>query len=66
MRIIWAVMNIDIEKFDEARLREIWSVHEFARKFRLDRLEESRLKMLHGSYAAMHELLASQYRPVIW
>jgi len=61
-----AVMKIDSEKIGEARLREVWSVHDFAREFRLDRLEESRLKMLHGPYASMRDLLASQRRPVIW
>jgi hypothetical protein len=39
------------DKIDETRLREIWSVHEFARQSRLSKMEESRLKMLHGPLA---------------
>jgi hypothetical protein len=59
-------MNIDLEKTGEDRLREIWSVHEFARQYRLDRLEESRLKMLHGPYATVHELLSSRRQSSVW
>lgn len=55
-------MTIDPDKMDEARLREVWSVHAFAQHYRLDRVEESRLKMLLGPYAEMRELLATQRR----
>lgn len=44
-------MNTYPERIDENRLREIWSVHEFARQSRLSKMEESRLKMLHGPLA---------------
>lgn len=53
---------IDSTKMDEAGLREIWSVHAFAQRYRLDRMEESRLKMLHGRYAEMRDLLSALRR----
>ena len=60
-------MSIDLAKFDEAGLREIWSVAEFARQYRLTKMEESRLKMLHGPFAAMRDLLSGQKRAnTIW
>ncbi len=55
-------MSIDIGKMDETRFREIWSVHEFARQYRLTKMEESRLKMLYGPFAEMRELLLGQQR----
>jgi hypothetical protein len=52
---------------DETRLREIWSVAEFARQYRLDKMEESRLKMLHGPFAEMRDLLAPQQKTAtVW
>ena len=49
-------MSIDLNRIEETRLREIWSVTEFARQYRLTKMEESRLKMLHGPFAAMRDL----------
>jgi hypothetical protein len=50
-------MSIDFSNTEEFRLREVWSVQEFARCYRLTKMEESRLKMLHGPFAEMRELL---------
>jgi hypothetical protein len=55
-----AVMIIDSAKTDDFRPREIWSVHEFARRCRLSKIEESRLKMLHGPFAEMRDLMATR------
>jgi len=60
-------MSIDPRKIDETRLREIWNVAEFARQYRLDKMEESRLKMLHGPFAEMRDLLAPQQKTAtVW
>ncbi|MBW9112430.1 hypothetical protein JNB88_02040 [Rhizobium cauense] len=60
-------MSIDIGNIEEFKLREVWSVHEFARRYRLTKMEESRLKMLHGPFAQMHELLSCRQNSVsLW
>jgi hypothetical protein len=60
-------MNVDHNKSNDTRLRDIWSVHEFARQNRLSKMEESRLKMLHGSFAPMDDLLGSQLKKAnVW
>ncbi|MDM9619448.1 hypothetical protein [Rhizobium sp. S96] len=60
-------MSIDPAKTDEFKLREVWSVQEFARQYRLSKMEESRLKMLHGPFAEMRDLLAGRERTVsVW
>jgi hypothetical protein len=66
MRSKQAIMNIDSTKMEETGLREIWSVHDFAQRYRLDRMEESRLKMLHGRFAAIGDLLASRPRASVF
>jgi hypothetical protein len=53
-------MTINSANTDDFRPREIWSVHEFARRNRLSKMEESRLKMLHGPFAEMRELMAAR------
>ncbi|KWV41483.1 MULTISPECIES: hypothetical protein [Rhizobium] len=60
-------MTIDITKSEEFKLREVWDVHEFARRYRLTKMEESRLKMLHGPFAELRDLLAGRQRSVsLW
>jgi hypothetical protein len=51
-------MTINSANTDDFRPREIWSVQEFARRHRLSKMEESRLKMLHGPFAEMRDLMA--------
>ncbi len=60
-------MNINLSKSEEFKLREVWCVHEFARRYRLSKMEESRLKMLHGPFAEMRDLLAGRESSVtVW
>lgn len=46
----------------ELRLRKVWNVSEFAKRFRLDRLEENRLLKLLGPTATERELLMNAGR----
>lgn len=57
-------MTIDSATTDEFRPREIWSVQEFARRYRLTKMEESRLKMLYGPVAEMRDLMAGREKSV--
>ncbi|APO70457.1 hypothetical protein IE4872_PC00443 (plasmid) [Rhizobium gallicum] len=41
---------------------ELWSVFDFARRYRLEKREENRLLMLFGPYASAHELLTNARR----
>ncbi len=52
-----------MDKVDLAtRSEELWSVFEFARRYRLDRNEENRLLKLFGVFASPRELLANARR----
>jgi hypothetical protein len=42
--------------------RDLWSVCDFARRYRLPRNEEDRLRMLFGPVASVSDLLASATR----
>ena len=57
-------MTIDPVRMDEARPREVWSVHAFAQHHRLHRMDESRLKMLLGPYARMRDTAPHIFRLV--
>ncbi|CCM74005.1 hypothetical protein [Rhizobium mesoamericanum] len=60
-------MSIDFSNIEEFRLHEIWNVQEFARRYRLTKMEESRLKMLHGPFAEIRELLGCRQNSVsLW
>ena len=41
---------------------QLWSVFEFARRYRLAKREENRLLMLYGPTASLHVLLANASR----
>jgi hypothetical protein len=41
---------------------ELWSVFDFARRYRLDKREENRLLMLFGTFASPDKLLANARR----
>lgn len=56
-------MKIDTKEIDETRLREVWSISEFARRHRLDPAEEERLRKMFGDFASRHELLMNARRP---
>ncbi|MBB3132986.1 hypothetical protein FHS26_000689 [Rhizobium pisi] len=52
--------NIDAER--PAASDQLWSVFEFARRYRLAKREENRLLMLYGPEASLRDLLANARR----
>lgn len=54
--------HIDVEQFQEKGLRKVWSVSEFAKRYRLEREEEARLLKLLGAFATEQELLMNASR----
>lgn len=58
--------HVDNKQIENEGLRQVWSVHDFARRHRLDEQEEKRLRSLFGSYATKQELLANAQRPCIF
>jgi hypothetical protein len=57
---------VDTHKIQENKLREVWSVGEFARRHRLDVDEEKRLRKLLGDFATRQELLMNAQRPPLY
>lgn len=57
---------IKIEKVGESKLREVWSVEDFARRHRICKDEETRLKKLFGDFATKQELLSNAQRPPLF
>ncbi len=60
-----SAMEIDVAINLEA-VREVWSVHDFCKRYRLDETEEKRLKALFGDYATQVELLTNARRRPIF
>jgi hypothetical protein len=58
--------HINFETIGENKLREVWSVSDFARRHRLCNEEEARLKTLFGDFATKQELLANAQRPPLF
>ncbi|AGB69579.1 MULTISPECIES: hypothetical protein [Rhizobium] len=54
---------LKIEKIEESKLREVWSVEDFVRRHRICKEEEARLKKLFGDFATKQELLSNAQRP---
>ena len=54
--------RIDLKQFEQKGLRKVWSVSEFAKRYRLDRTEEARLLKLLGPFASEQELLMNASR----
>lgn len=54
--------RIDVEQIQEVGLRKVWSVSEFAKRYRLERQEEARLLKLLGAFATEQELLMNASR----
>lgn len=54
--------RIDVEQIQETNLRKVWSVSEFAKRYRLERQEEARLLKLLGAFATEQELLMNASR----
>jgi hypothetical protein len=57
---------VDTTRIQDDKLREVWSVAEFARRHRLDEREEARLRKLFGEFATRHELLMNAQRPPMY
>jgi len=57
---------VDTNRIQENRLREVWSVSEFARRHRLNQEEEKRLRKLLGDFATRQELLMNAQRPPLF
>ncbi|KAA0681302.1 hypothetical protein DTW90_37105 [Neorhizobium sp. P12A] len=57
------ITYVDSSRIEDNKLREVWSVKEFARRHRLDPEEEKRLCKLLGDFATRHELLMNAQRP---
>ena len=58
--------HTNIEKVDENKLREVWSVEDFVRRHRICKEEEARLKKLFGDFATKQELLSNAQRPPLF
>jgi hypothetical protein len=54
--------HIDVGQLEQVNIRKVWSVSEFAKRYRLDAKEESRLQKLLGSFATEQELLMNACR----
>ncbi len=52
-----------IEEVNGSTLREVWSIEDFARRHRICKEEEARLKKLFGDFATKQELLSNAQRP---
>jgi hypothetical protein len=50
------------EELENIGLKKVWSVAEFARRYRLDKDEEKRLLKLLGPFASQQELLMNASR----
>jgi hypothetical protein len=57
---------IDSKTIENAASRRVWSVSEFARRYRLDKTEEDKLLKLLGPFALEHELLMNARRPAVF
>jgi hypothetical protein len=57
---------IDGKTIENTTSRRVWSVVDFARRYRLDKSEEDKLLKLLGPFALEHELLMNAQRPVVF
>ena len=55
---------VEPSKIENSRSREVCNVSEFARRYRIDKDEEKRLRKLFGDFATKHELLSNCRRQV--
>ena len=54
---------IDSKTIEDSGKRRVWSVADFAKRYRLDKAEEDKLTKLLGAFASEHELLMNAQRP---
>lgn len=57
---------IDSKTIENSASMRVWSVSEFARRYRLDKTEEDKLIKLLGPFALQHELLMNAQRPPVF
>ena len=50
------------QEIETVSVQRVWNVSEFCRRFRLDSLEEKRLRLLLGEFANQQELLMNARR----
>ncbi len=54
--------HIDQQSVERLGARKVWNVSEFAKRYRLDQVEERRLQKLLGAFASEQELLMNATR----
>ncbi|WP_105437353.1 hypothetical protein [Neorhizobium sp. T25_13] len=54
--------HMNLEDIDSKSLKKVWSVAEFAKRYRIDHQEETRLLKLLGPFASRQELLMNASR----
>ncbi len=54
--------HLKLDDIQNMGLKKVWSVAEFAKRYRLDRDEEARLLKLLGPFASQQELLMNATR----
>ncbi|MBP1850671.1 hypothetical protein [Rhizobium halophytocola] len=54
--------QISDNEIERSTLLEVFNVSEFCKRYRLDALEERRLRVLFGEFATQHELLMNARR----
>ncbi|MDQ0320732.1 hypothetical protein QO002_002870 [Pararhizobium capsulatum DSM 1112] len=53
---------VDQHDVEEMVVQKVWNVSDFCRRFRLDSIEENRLRRLLGDFANQQELLMNAQR----
>ena len=56
---------VEPTEIERSTLKEVCSVSEFARRFRIDKEEERRLRKLFGDFATRQELLSNCRRQML-
>jgi hypothetical protein len=54
--------HLSIPEIEDKGLKKVWSVSDFAKRYRLDAEEEARLLKLLGPFATQQELLMNASR----
>ncbi len=54
--------HLKLDELENNGLKKVWSVADFAKRYRLDREEEARLLKLLGPFASQQELLMNASR----
>ncbi len=57
---------LDNNELETSETKPILSVVEFCRRYRLDDMEEKRLRKLFGDFASRHELLMNAQRKAVF